>query len=333
MIPSLESIQSQIPNALSSINLNGFHQVHSGKVRDTFEKNGKRIIVTTDRQSAFDRILTSVPFKGQVLNSTSAYWFEHTKDIVKNHLIATPDPAVSIVHPVQVFPVEFIIRGFMTGSTDTSVWKNYEKGVRDYCGISLPEGMKKNEPFPKPIITPTTKPETGHDELISAEEIVKRGLMTQNQWDEVSEYAMQIFLRGQQIVAEKGLILVDTKFEFGRDANTGEILLVDEVLTPDSSRYWLQESYETRLAEAKEPESFDKEFLRLWYADNCDPYADADLPDAPPELVAKLSQKYMAAYEMITGKVFDPATGGEERIQKNLDEYFSKGESYQKRVE
>lgn len=325
MIPSLESIQNEIPNAVSRIELKGFTKVHSGKVRDTFEKNDKRIIVTTDRQSAFDRILTSVPFKGQVLNSTSAHWFDQTKDIVKNHLIATPDSAVSIVRPAKVFPVEFIVRGYMTGSTDTSVWKNYEKGMRQYCGITLPEGMKKNQAFAKPIITPTTKPETGHDELISIEEIVKRKLMTQAQWDEVSEYAMQIFLRGQQIVSEKGLILVDTKFEFGQDTKTGEILLVDEVLTPDSSRYWQQETYETRLSEEKEPESFDKEFLRLWYADNCDPYADKELPDAPPELVAKLSQKYMAAYEMITGNIFEPANGGEKRIQKNLDEYFAKG--------
>jgi phosphoribosylaminoimidazole-succinocarboxamide synthase len=182
--------------------------------------------------------------------------------------------------------------------------------------------MVKNQKFESPIITPTTKPETGHDELISPQEIVEQGLMTQEEWDEVSGYALEVFLRGQKIASEKGLILVDTKFEFGRDLETNEILLVDEVLTPDSSRYWLLESYAERFEAQKEPESFDKEFLRLWFADNCDPYHDETLPEAPTELIAKLAQKYIIAYEMITGEVFEPQIGGEVRIQKNLDEYF-----------
>ncbi len=325
MIPSTDFIISHISDAITTVNLNGYTKIHSGKVRDTFEKNGKRIIITTDRQSAFDRVLTSVPFKGQILNSVSNFWFNQTEDIVRNHLIANPDPQVSIVRPAKVFPVEFIIRGYMTGSTDTSVWVNYKKGMRKYCGVDLPEGMEKNQKFKIPIITPTTKPETGHDELISPDEIIERNLMTERQWNEVSDYALRIFLRGQEMASKRGLILVDTKFEFGRDIKTGEIMLIDEVLTPDSSRYWLAETYSQRVEAGEEPQSFDKEFLRLWYADNCDPYKDEVLPNAPVELVAKLAQKYIAAYEMITGTDFECTVGGITRIQKNLDDYFLKG--------
>lgn len=316
--------QGHLDEALAEAILPGFDKVHTGKVRDTFEKNGKRVIVTSDRQSAFDRVLTTIPFKGQILNRTSAFFFEKTADIVKNHLIAVPDPAVSIVRKAKVFPVEFIIRGYMTGSTSTSVWKNYEKGVRDYCGVKLPEGMSKNEAFARPLITPTTKPETGHDELISPQGIIERQLMTAAEWEEVSAYALAVFLRGAEIADQAGLILVDTKFEFGRDAETGEILLVDEVLTPDSSRYWMKSSYAERFAAGQEPQSFDKEFLRLWYQDKCDPYHDEVLPEAPAELRARLADIYAQAFEMITGQAFEPALGGVERMQKNLDSYFSR---------
>ena len=321
---SEEFLQKHLGDAVEKVDLKKYKKIHSGKVRDTFEKGGARIIVTTDRQSAFDRILAAVPFKGQVLNRLSAFWFEKMADISAHHLIAVPDGAVSICRPAKVFPVEFIARGFLTGSTDTSVWKNYENGVRKYCGVDLPDGMRKNEKFEMPIITPTTKPETGHDELISPAEIIARKLMTADEWTEVSEKALKIFKRGQKIAAEKGLILVDTKFEFGRDAETGEIVLVDEVLTPDSSRFWKAETYKSRFAAGAEPESFDKEFLRLWFVENCDPYADETLPDAPPALIAKLAKKYIDAFEMITGDDFVPELGGNKRIEKNLDAYFAK---------
>lgn len=316
-------LQDHLSEAIEQVDFQKYKKVHSGKVRETFEKDGNRIIVTTDRQSAFDRILAAVPFKGQVLNRISAFWFEKMADISAHHLLAVPDPAVSVCRPARVFPVEFIIRGYMTGSTDTSVWKNYEKGVRSYCGIDLPEGMKKNDRFATPIITPTTKPETGHDELISAEEIIEQKLMTPEEWKEVSEKALAIFERGQKMAAEKGLLLVDTKFEFGRDLESGNIVLVDEVLTPDSSRYWLAESAEQRIVEGKEPESFDKEFLRLWFAENCDPYHDEILPEAPPELIARLAHKYILAFEKITGQEFVPQVGGSKRIEENLDAFFS----------
>ncbi len=312
-----------IDEAIGSVDLAGFTKLHSGKVRETFARDDVCVIVTSDRQSAFDRILTTIPFKGQILNRISAFWFDRTREIIPNHLVAVPDPAASVVKEATVFPVEMIVRGYMTGSTDTSVWMNYQNGVREYCGVRLPEGMHKNEPFPAPIITPTTKPTSGHDELISPDEIIRRGLMIAEEWDVVSAAALEIFLHGQQHAAKQGLILVDTKFEFGRDAKSGEIMLVDEVLTPDSSRYWMAESYEQRIAASDEPQSFDKEFLRLWYQQRCDPYHDDELPTAPHELRAKLASIYAEAYERITGEAFVPEPGGVARIQKNLDSYFA----------
>ncbi len=323
MTASSSFFEEHINAALESVDLQGFRKTHAGKVRDIFEKDGTQIIVTTDRQSAFDRILTTVPFKGQILNRISAFWFEQTKDIIANHLIAVPDPAVSVVRKAKVFPVECIVRGYMTGSTDTSVWINYQKGIRNYCGVELPENMVKNQPFATPIITPTTKPQVGHDELISPDEIIERGLMTADEWQTVSDAALQIFLRGQSIAARQGLILVDTKFEFGRALDTGEILLIDEVLTPDSSRFWMQASYNERFAAGEEPQSFDKEFFRLWYQERCNPYRDEILPQAPNSLRAKLASIYAEAYEIITDAEFVPELNGTARIQKNLDEYFA----------
>ena len=295
--------------------------IHRGKVRDTFERDGQRIICTTDRQSAFDRILAAVPFKGQVLNSISAWWFEQTKNICPNHLIATPDPAVSICKKAEVFPVEFVIRGYITGSTDTSIWVNYKNGMRKYCGVDLPEGLTKNQKLAKNIITPTTKADD-HDQLITPTEIVKQGLMTQFEWDYVSQKALELFEFGQKIAAERGLILVDTKLEFGKD-ETGKIILIDEVFTPDSSRYWLQDTYQKCLDDEQEPQNFDKEFLRVWFVDHCDPYKDKTLPEAPPELVAKLAHRYISAYEMITGNEFTAKNNGSARIVENLDKYFN----------
>lgn len=312
-----------IHDAISTVELLGYEKVHTGKVRDTFIKDGKRILIATDRHSSFDRALPSIPFKGQVLSSVSHFWFHQTKDIVPNHIIATPDPSVSIVKNAKVFPVEFVIRAYMTGSTETSIWKNYEKGVRKYCGIDLPEGLQKNGPLPEVIITPTTKPESGHDELISPAEIVAQGLMTQEEWDTTSAYALAVFKRGQGIADARGLILVDTKFEFGIDEENGEIILVDEILTPDSSRWWKKETYQERFEKGENPQSFDKEFLRLWYTKNCDPYHDEVLPTPPPEMIARLAHKYAEIYEIIIGKEFIPELGGSARIQKNLDEYFS----------
>jgi fusion protein PurCD len=293
-----------------------------GKVRDSYLLDDQMVLISTDRQSAFDRILAAVPFKGQVLNQVSAYWFELTKDIVPNHLIAIPDPNVIIGQKLTIFPVEFVVRGYLTGSTSTSVWTNYAKGVRDYCGNILPNEMTKNQKFDKPILTPTTKSDE-HDELIISKEIVEKGLMTQDEWNYCAEKAIAIFEFAQKKALENGLILVDTKLEFGKDKG-GNIVLADEIFTPDSSRYWLADSFEQRLGDNKEPENIDKEFLRLWFVDNCDPYHDEVLPVPPKELIVELSYRYIQLFEMITGQTFefpDVKVSIGERIQNNLLNY------------
>ncbi len=293
-----------------------------GKVRDIYDLGDRILLITTDRQSAFDRVLASVPFKGQVLNQVSAFWFDRTKDIVPNHVISIPDPNVTLAMKCKVFPVEFIMRGYLTGSTSTSAWTLYKNGERNICGNALPDGMVKNQKFPEPIITPTTKSEE-HDESITPEEIVDQKLMSQKEWDEVSEIAMRLFRRGMEIASEHGLILVDTKYELGKDDN-GNIILIDEIHTPDSSRYWIADSYQHRFYNGEEPENIDKEFLRLWFRENCDPYNDEELPEAPDELVIELSSRYIKLYEMITGKVFEPETDGDpiERLKKNLSSFI-----------
>ena len=315
-------IRQNLKNTITETDLKGFKKIHVGKVRDTYEHEGKRIIITTDRQSAFDRVLAAIPFKGAVLNQFSQFWFERTRGICKNHLIAVPDTNVSIVKKVKIFPVEMVVRGYITGTTDTSAWMNYEKGERLFCGVQLPEGLKKNQKFDSPIITPTTKAE-GHDEKISKEEIISQGLVPEEKWKKIEEYALKLFDFGQKTAAEKGFILVDTKYEFGED-DEGNILLADEVHTPDSSRYWIAATYEERFNRNEEPESFDKEFLRLWFREHCDPYNDPKLPSAPDELVEELSYRYIDIYEKLTGQTFEyhldkPVL---ERIQTNLNQYF-----------
>jgi phosphoribosylaminoimidazole-succinocarboxamide synthase len=299
-------IEANINNCLDSaeeLNLGGFRR---GKVRDTFDLGDTLALVVTDRQSAFDRVLAAIPFKGQVLNQVSAFWFEATKDIVPNHVIDVPDPNVTLGKKGKVIPIEMVVRSFMTGSTSTSIWKNYSNGVRSYCGHQLPEGMVKNQRFETPIVTPTTKDEV-HDELISGEEIISRQIVDEATWHKMESIALALFARGQEIAAKNGLILVDTKYELAFDED-GEIMLIDEIHTPDSSRYWLAESYEERFAAGKEPENIDKEFLRLWFIDCCDPYNDPELPAAPDELVVELSSRYIRLYEMITGREFVPVT-------------------------
>mmetsp|Transcript_1406 Transcript_1406/g.2025 ORF Transcript_1406/g.2025 Transcript_1406/m.2025 type:complete len:333 (+) Transcript_1406:3-1001(+) len=284
----------------------------TGKVRDRYDLGDKLALVTTDRQSGFDRMLCTVPYKGQVLNLTSAYWFEQTKGIIPNHLLRVPHPNVSIVKKCKPFPIEFVVRSYMTGSTSTSIWKNYQNGVRNYCGHELPEGMKKNQKLWKLLLTPTTKEEE-HDRPISAQDIVKEGWMTQSDFDICAKAALGVFEFGQKVAADRGLILVDTKYEFGKD-DSGDIFLIDEVHTPDSSRYWIADSYQKRMLEGKEPENIDKEFLRLWFAKNCDPYKDESLPKAPKDLVVELSRRYISLYEMITGNEFNFDDKGEDVI-------------------
>jgi phosphoribosylaminoimidazole-succinocarboxamide synthase len=314
---SEQIIKEQLNYTIAKTQFDGLGERKKGKVRDVYTKGDTVFLISTDRQSAFDRILAEIPFKGQVLTLTSAFWFEQTEDIVQNHVIEVPDPNVVVCKKLSVFPVEFVVRGYLTGVTSTAAWTAYEKGERLFCGNVLPEGMKKNQKFETPIITPTTKDEE-HDEKISAEEVVSRGLMTQEQWDFTADKALKLFARGTEIATKNGLILVDTKYEFGFDSD-GNIYLIDEIHTPDSSRFWFEDSYEARLNANEEPENIDKEFLRLWFAKNCDPYNDEVLPEAPQELTLELSKRYIQLYEMITGKDFQCQAGDVgQRIETNL---------------
>jgi len=304
-----QMLLNAIPNCLTAtdlpLNAQSLTARYIGKVRDTYEMSGERmLLITTDRQSGFDRILGAIPFKGQVLNRTSLYWFEQTRGIVGNHVIASPHANALIARKCKVLPIEFVVRGYMTGSTDTSIWTQYKNGVRNYCGHALPEGMKKNERLEKNIVTPTTKEKT-HDRPITAEEIVSEGWLTASQWEFTSAKALELFAFGQKIAAERGLILVDTKYEFGV-ASDGEILLIDEIHTPDSSRYWLADSYAERLAAGQEPNMIDKEFFRLWFRERCDPYKDSVLPIPPDDLIAELAARYIQLFEKITGTAFAP---------------------------
>lgn len=280
-------------------------KVYRGKVRDVFfpaAHPGHVVLAATGRQSAFDRALATVPFKGAVLNQVSFWWFSETADICANHVVACPLPDVLIAKKCDAFAIEFVVRGYITGSTSTSMWTHYEAGERNYCGHALPEGLVKNAKLATPLCTPTTKDE--HDMPISPDEIVSSGRMTRAQWDECSAYALAIFARGQAIASTRGLVLVDTKYEFGVAAD-GSIALIDEVQTPDSSRYWLAPTYAARHAAGQEPENIDKEFLRLWYRERCDPYKDATVPDAPDDLVCELARRYILLFELITGETFD----------------------------
>jgi phosphoribosylaminoimidazole-succinocarboxamide synthase len=300
-----------------------------GKVRDSYDlPDGRRVMIATDRQSAFDKVLAAVPFKGQVLTQTARFWFDQTSDICPNHVIEYPDPNVVIAKTLEILPIEMVVRDYMTGSTDTSIWPMYDRGERLLYGHQFPDGLVKNQKLPETIITPTTKAEAGeHDAPITAVEIVKQGLITQEQWDDVAAKSLAIFARGREIAARNGLILVDTKFEFGLDEK-GEIILADEILTPDSSRYWKADSYESRLAGGQEPESLDKEFLRLWVKGQCDPYKDP-IPEIPAETLIEFASKYVSLFEIVTGLSFnygDPAKPVRDRVREALvracPEYF-----------
>lgn len=317
MIPR-STIIDNLKNCLHDTSFLNIPGLRSGKVRDSYDLGDKLMLITTDRQSAFDRVLAHVPFKGQVLNTVSEFWFKNTTHIVKNHVISVPDPNVTIATKCKVFPVEFVVRGYLTGSTDTSAWTLYAKGDRNICGNIISDGMVKNQKFDKPILTPTTKSEV-HDESISAEEIISRGLIDEAIWNRLEQIVFSLFDYGTKTASQNGLILVDSKYELGIDSN-GDIVLIDEIHTPDSSRYWLKSTYHERFNAGLEPQNIDKEFLRLWFRENCDPYTDKVLPEAPDDLVIELSSRYIQLYEMITGLNFeiDSQIPIENRITENL---------------
>src|SRR5579863_5153407 len=289
----------------------------AGKVRDIYDQGDRLVLVTTDRHSSFDRIIAHIPWKGQVLNQISAHWFELTKDIVPNHVLAVPDPNVTIARKCRMVPIEAVVRGYLTGVTDTAIWTRYGQGQRDFGGLKLPDGMAKNQKLPQPIFDPTTK-EAAHDRTLSPEEMIAEGFVSRELFARIKETALKLFARGQEIAASRGLLLVDTKYEFGLDSQGG-LVLIDEIHTPDSSRYWQLDSYEARLAAGQEPDYFDKEFLRLWFREHSDPYADKELPQAPSALIEELSRRYIRMYEQISGNTFAPgATPIVPRIARNL---------------
>ncbi len=322
---SADVIRAAIPNVLTEAEFPELPNYYRGKVRENYDlPDGRRILISTDRQSAFDQVLAAVPFKGQVLTQTARFWFEATADLCANHVLDYPDPNVVVGRQLTMLPVEMVVRDFLTGSTDTSVWPMYRDGRRELYGVTLPEGLSKNDRLPGTIVTPTTKAAIGgHDAPITPAEIVGRGLLTQPQWDEAARLSLAVFARGREIAAQRGLILVDTKFEFGLDGQ-GKMVLADEILTPDSSRYWQMGSYPDRHGRGEEPESLDKEFLRLWIAARCDPYNEP-IPAIPDDTLIEFSRKYIALFETVTGRSFEPPPLGEpikQRIRRNLGAYF-----------
>ena len=297
-----------------------------GKVRDCYDlDNERRILITTDRLSAFDQILAVIPWKGQVLTQLARYWFEKTADIAANHVISYPDPNVVLGKRLTILPVEIVVRGYLAGSTSTSILTQYNNGLRKMYGHRLPDGLRPNQALPQAIITPTSKAfDGGHDEPLTAAEILSTGLLTKSQWDEVSETALALFARGQEMSADRGLILVDTKYEFGTDAD-GKILLADEIHTPDSSRFWIADGYDAALKDGTRPPSFDKDVIRSWVVARCDPYKDT-IPDIPPEMIERTAKVYIQAFEAITGRPFVPEVSGAtplDRIRANLQPFFS----------
>lgn len=295
-----------------------------GKVRDNYDlPDGRRILIASDRLSAFDRILCAIPGKGQVLTQTARFWFERTADICPNHVLDYPDPNVVIGQRLAILPVEVVVRGYLAGTTGTSVLTLYKAGQREMYGLRLPDGLRPNERLPEPILTPTSKAEGGaHDAPLSPGEIAARGLLSAAQWAQLSAYALALFARGQAMAAGRGLILADTKYEFGTDAQ-GRIVLADEIHTPDSSRYWRAGSYAARFAAGEAPESFDKDVVRAWVAARCDPYRDP-IPAIPAEMIAATAAIYAEAFETITGQPFVQPEGPVlERVRRNLAPYFA----------
>ena len=300
---------------------------YHGKVRENYDlPDGRRIIISTDRLSAFDRILTCIPHKGEVLTQVARYWFDATRDICPNHVLEYPDPCVVVGKRLDILPVEVVVRGYLAGTTGTSILTLYKKGERQMYGMRLPDGMRDNQILPEPVITPTSKEfDGGHDAPLTPEDIVGQGILTAEQWATLSKYALALFARGQQMAAERGLILVDTKYEFGTDSD-GTIILADEIHTPDSSRYWLAESYAESFEKGERPASFDKDFVRAWVAARCDPYKDA-IPAIPEALVVETSKVYIQAFEAITGQRFMPDNSFDSplaRVRHNLAPYFPK---------
>lgn len=321
MISSADLLR-QIPHTLSVTDFSELGKKYGGKVRDNYTRGTRRILIATDRLSAFDRIITTIPFKGQVLNQITQFWFEQTADVIPSYVTEFPDPNVAIGIECKPLMVEMVVRGYITGVTSTSAWFNYERGVRNFCGNVLPEGLRKNQKFEHPIITPSTKAAHGeHDESIGPDEILNRGLLTRGQWDFLSDAVLRLYQRGVEICAKQGIILVDTKYELGVTPDK-RIVLIDEIHTPDSSRFWFANEYGARLARNEEQKKIDKEYLREWLAARGF-RGEGDVPAIPDEVRVETARRYIEAYELITGREFTASVGApQERIRKNLQKYI-----------
>ncbi len=313
-----ETLRQGLKATLDATDLDALGTKYEGKVRDNYSADGKRYIVVTDRISAFDRVLGTLPFKGQVLNSLAAWWFEETKDVVPNHLLDVPDPNVMVGIECEPLPVEMVMRGYITGVTSTSIWTHYEKGSRLFCGHRLPDGLKKHQKLDEPLLTPSTKAEKGdHDVSASREEILAMGRLSAADFDEAAGYARALFAAGQKHCAERGLILVDTKYEFGKTPD-GKIVVIDEIHTPDSSRFWYSSTYAERFEAGEDPESFDKEYVRRWLKG--EGYAgDGPIPTIPDEVRVEASRRYIEACDQIRGDSFEPnLEEPQARMRRNL---------------
>jgi phosphoribosylaminoimidazole-succinocarboxamide synthase len=320
------ALAAHLGNVLTDATIPELPNHYRGKVRDNYDlPDGRRIIIATDRLSAFDRNMTAIPCKGQVLTQIARFWFDATQDTCPNHVIGYPDPNVLVGRRLDILPVEIVVRDYLTGTTATSIWPMYKSGRREIYGIRFPEGLRENQKLPSAIITPTTKAaDGGHDEPLTPDEIISRGLLTPDQWETVSELSLALFARGREIAEGRGLILVDTNYEFGLDRDR-RIILADEIHTPDSSRYWIRDSYARRFAAGEPPETLDKDFLRRWVTARCDPYRDP-IPDIPREVILETARTYIVAFETITGKTFEPPSleiPVLERIRANLAEYWA----------
>jgi phosphoribosylaminoimidazole-succinocarboxamide synthase len=307
-----------LPHCLERTNFPSLGAEYEGKVRDNYTRDGQRFIVVTDRISAFDRVLGTIPFKGQVLNRLAAWWFQKTKNVADNHMLGVPDPNVLRCVECKPILVEMIVRAYATGNTSTSLWTHYERGSRVFCGHRLPDGLKKNQKLPSPILTPTTKaPKGEHDVSGSREEILATGKVSAKDFDEASIQAAKLFEAGQKICAERGLVLVDTKYEFGRTPD-GRLVVIDEVHTPDSSRFWRANTYDERFGAGQDPEPLDKDFVRRWYI--AQGYkGDGVAPPMTDEVRVGAAERYVAAYEQITGEAFVPDLQPPlERMARNL---------------
>ena len=312
-----EIIKNQLNKTLKETNFSTLGKLYQGKVRDNYIREDIRIIIATDRLSAFDRIITTIPFKGQMLNQISAFWFNKTKNIVKNHIIEVPDPNVAVVHQCETIPVEFIIRAYLTGTA----WRNYKDG-KTTSGIMLPKGLKKNQKLEEIMVTPSTKAESGHDIYLPKEELIKINMVNKDLFEQMEEASIKLFNFGQEFCKKNGLILVDTKYEFG--LKEGELFVIDEIHTQDSSRFWIAETYEERFTKDNEPDILDKEIFRAWlmetYPDifpNISP--ETEIPPISNDIKIELAKRYMKSYQKITGTEFQPEISDvKERIISNL---------------